>query len=72
MTSDIIKELTLQLSTITEGVAALVIAIAVIEGMFRTLIVILQSFSPSDASSSHEEVRSLSRSRPGSGPRCPA
>lgn len=54
MTSEIIKELTLQLSTITEGVAALIIAIAVIEGGFRTLLVILQSFSPAEAASSHE------------------
>ncbi|MFO1133107.1 MAG: DUF1622 domain-containing protein [Hyphomicrobiales bacterium] len=54
MTSEIIKELTLQLSTITEGMAALIIAIAVAEAMFRTLLVILQSFSPADPSSSHE------------------
>jgi uncharacterized membrane protein len=54
MTSEIIKELTLQLSTITEGAAALIIAIAVVEAMFRTLLVILQSFSPSEASASHE------------------
>ena len=53
MSSELIKELTLQVSTITEGVAALIIAIAVIEGVFRTFLVILQSFSPSD-SSSHE------------------
>ena len=54
MTSEIIKELTLQLSTITEGVAALIIAIAVIEGVFRTLLLILQSFAPGEASSTHE------------------
>ncbi len=59
MSSEIIKELTLQVSTITEGVAALIIAIAVIEGVFRTLLVVLQSFSPSDASSheAKEDVR---------------
>ena len=59
MDSEIIKQLTLQLSTITEGVAALVIAIAVIEGAFRTLLLILQSFSPSDPSSheAKEDVR---------------
>ena len=59
MSSEIIKELTLQVSTITEGVAALIIAIAVIEGVFRTLLLILQSFSPSDASSheAKEDVR---------------
>ena len=59
MSSEIIKELTLQVSTITEGVAALIIAIAVLEGVFRTLLVILQSFSPSDASSheAKEDVR---------------
>ena len=39
---------------VIEGMAALIIAIAVIEGVFRTLIVILQSFSPADSSSSHE------------------
>jgi uncharacterized membrane protein len=59
VSSEIIKELTLQVSTITEGVAALIIAIAVIEGVFRTLLVVLQSFSPSDASSheAKEDVR---------------
>ena len=54
MTSEIIKELTLQLSTITEGIAALVIAIAVVEAAFRTLLVVLQSFAPQDASRNHE------------------
>ena len=54
MTSEIIKELTLQLSTITEGVAALIIAIAVIEGAFRTLLLILRSFAPQEASANHE------------------
>ena len=54
MTADLIKDLTLQLSTLTEGVAALIIAIAVIEGVFRTLLVLLQSFSPDDASATHE------------------
>jgi uncharacterized membrane protein len=59
MNSEIIKELTLQLSTITEGMAALVIAIAVIEAAFRTVLVILQSFSPSDPTSheAKEDVR---------------
>lgn len=59
MSSEIIKELTLQVSTITEGVAALIIAIAVVEGVIRTLLLILQSFSPSDASSheAKEDVR---------------
>jgi len=47
VSSEIIKELTLQVSTITEGVAALIIAIAVVEGVIRTLLLILQSFSPS-------------------------
>ena len=54
MTSEIIKDLTLHVSTLTEGVAALIIAIAVIEGVFRTLLLILQSFSPGDSSSNHE------------------
>ena len=59
MSSEIIKELTLQVSTITEGVAALIIAIAVLEGVFRTFLLILQSFSPSDVSSheAKEDVR---------------
>lgn len=59
MSSEIIKELTLQVSTITEGVAALIIAIAVVEGVFRTLLLILQSFSPSSASSheAKEDIR---------------
>lgn len=54
MTSDLIKELTLTLSTLTEGVAALIIAIAVIEGVFRTLLLVLQSVAPADSSTSHE------------------
>jgi len=54
MTAELIKELTLMLSTITEGVAAFVIAIAVIEGAFRTLLLVLQSFAPGDAASTHE------------------
>ncbi|MEJ1938864.1 hypothetical protein WDZ92_52370, partial [Nostoc sp. NIES-2111] len=59
MDSEIIKELTLQLSTITEGMAALVIAIAVIEAAFRTLRVVVQSFSPVDPTSheAKEDVR---------------
>lgn len=54
MPYELIKELTLLLSTITEGVAAFVIAIAVIEGAFRTLLLIIQSLSPGDAATSHE------------------
>lgn len=54
MPYDLIKELTLLLSTITEGVAAFVIAIAVLEGAYRTLLLIFQSFSPADPSASHE------------------
>ena len=54
MPYDLIKELTLLLSTITEGAAAFIIAIAVIEGVFRTLLLILQSFSGNEASSAHE------------------
>lgn len=54
MTSDLIKELTLTLSTLTEGVAALIIAIAVIEGVFRTMLLLLQSVSLVGAASSHE------------------
>ncbi len=59
MSSEIIKELTLQVSTITEGVAALIIAIAVLEGTFRTLRLVLQSFSPSDGAQheAKEDVR---------------
>ena len=54
MPYDLIKELTLLLSTLTEGAAAFIIAIAVLEGVFRTLLLILQSFSPGDASTNHE------------------
>lgn len=54
MPYELIKELTLLLSTLTEGAAAFIIAIAVVEGVFRTLLLIIQSFSPSDASTTHE------------------
>lgn len=54
MPYELIKDLTLLLSTITEGAAAFIIAIAVVEGVFRTLLLILQSFSATDASSTHE------------------
>ena len=54
MPYDLIKELTLLLSTLTEGAAAFIIAIAVLEGVFRSLLLILQSFSPGDASTNHE------------------
>ena len=54
MPYELIKEMTLFLSTITEGAAAFIIAIAVIEGVFRTLLLILQSLSPNDPSATHE------------------
>lgn len=54
MPYEMIKELTLLLSTITEGAAAFIIAIAVVEGVFRTLLLIVQSFSPAGTSSGHE------------------
>ncbi|MCA3554547.1 DUF1622 domain-containing protein [Aestuariivirga sp.] len=54
MSHELIKELTLLLSTITEGAAAFVIAVAVIEAAFRTLWLIPQSFSGGEASSGHE------------------
>ena len=54
MPYDLIKDLTLLLSSITEGVAAFVIAVAVIEAAFRTLLLILQSFSGGEAASGHE------------------
>ena len=54
MPYDLIKELTLLLSTITEGAAAFIIAIAVVEGIFRTLLLILQSFSRGEGGANHE------------------
>ncbi|WP_421694432.1 DUF1622 domain-containing protein [Aestuariivirga sp.] len=51
---DVIKELTLWLSTITEGAAAFIIAIAVIEGVARTAILIFQGVLPGRVSQSHE------------------
>lgn len=54
MLYEMIKDLTLLLSTITEGAAAFIIAIAVVEGVFRTFLLIVQSFSSSEASSTHE------------------
>lgn len=54
MPYDLIKELTLLLSTLTEGVAALVIAIAVVEGVVRTVLLLLQSLSAAPSSSTHE------------------
>ena len=54
MPYELIKELTLLLSTLTEGAAAFIIAIAVVEGVARTLLLILQSFSPIKASTTNE------------------
>lgn len=54
MPYELIKELTLLLSTLTEGVAALVIAIAVIEGVFRTVLLLFQGVSGEGATASHE------------------
>jgi len=54
MPYELIKELTLLLSTITEGVAALVIAIAVIEGVGRTALLLVPGASAGGASASHE------------------
>lgn len=49
-----IKELTLWLSTMTEGVAAVVIAIAVIEAVLRTALLLFQDFLPARTALSHE------------------
>lgn len=54
MSYEIVKELTLLLSTVTEGVAAAVIAIAVIEAALRTVLLLLQSVSSDPAHASHE------------------
>ena len=54
MPADMIKELTLWLSTLTEAVAALVIAIAVIEGVVRTGLLLYQGILPGRVSASHE------------------
>lgn len=55
MTAELIKELTLFLSTLTEGVAALIIAIAVIEGVARVALLLFQGVLPDRAERSHEE-----------------
>lgn len=60
MLSEWVKELTLWLSTVTEGVAAVVIAIAVLEAALRTLTLLFETFVPDGTSRSHEakeEVR---------------
>ena len=51
---DIVKELTLWLSTLTEGMAALIIAIAVIEAAFRTVAVLFSDVLPARSALSHE------------------
>lgn len=57
---DVIKTFTIWLATLTEGIAGLVIAIAVIEAAIRTAAVLFQHRSADNANASHEakeEVR---------------
>jgi uncharacterized membrane protein len=54
MLSEWVKELTLWLSTVTEGIAAVVIAIAVVEAAIRTLWLLYVSVMPNGAARSHE------------------
>lgn len=54
MPYDLIKDLTLLVSTITEGVAALVIAIAVVEAVGRTAIMLVPGLAQGGAAASHE------------------
>jgi uncharacterized membrane protein len=54
MLGELVKELTLWLSTLTEGLAALIIAIAVIEAAFRTAAVLFRDVLPARAALSHE------------------
>lgn len=54
MLAEWVKELTLWLSSVTEGVAAIVIAVAVLEASVRTLLLLFQSVLPGRASVSHE------------------
>lgn len=60
MLTEQIKQLTILLATATEGVAGLVIAVAVIEAAARTAFVFVSFAKPRDAVASHEakeEVR---------------
>ena len=52
--SELVKELTLWLSTLTEGMAALIIAIAIIEAGLRTVGLLFRDVLPSRAALSHE------------------
>ena len=54
MLGELVKELTLWLSTLTEGLAALIIAIAVIEAAIRTAAVLFSDVIPARAALSHE------------------
>jgi len=54
MLGELVKELTLWLSTLTEGLAALIIAIAVIEAAVRTVAVLFSDVLPARAALSHE------------------
>lgn len=54
MPYEMIKEITLLVSTLTEGVAAFVIAIAVVEGVGRTALLLVPGLTPAGASASHE------------------
>lgn len=55
MLSEWVKELTLWLSTVTEGIAAVVIAIAVLEAGLRTLALLFATIRPEWARNSHED-----------------
>lgn len=54
MLGELVKELTLWLSTLTEGLAALIIAIAIIEAAIRTAAVLFSDVIPARAALSHE------------------
>lgn len=54
MLSEWVKELTLWLSSVTEGIAAIIIAVAVVEAGFRTLPLLLETLVPGRAAQSHE------------------
>ena len=54
MLGDLIKEATLWSSTVTEGVAALIIAVAVIEAALRTVAVMFSDVVPERVEASHE------------------
>ena len=54
MLGEWVKDLTVWLSSVTEGIAALVIAVAVLEASVRTLALLFASAVPGGAARSHE------------------